>query len=437
MRQLQETKDQAQKLLEQAHKILCITSSKSGVDGIASVATMQQWLVSQGKEVTAVFPGDIPKNLDFLNGLESLQTKFTRQGNVVISVAGGDAENLDYKVASDGSMKITLPVDKDAVSLTQETEKYDLIVCLEVGQLMDLGEIYESQISFFQETPLINIAANGHNDFYAKLNLVDTTASSTSEVVYGLMSATTNEIQSDLATILLSGVIASSGSFLGENTTASAFVAAAELQTAGGAQSDIIENIYKKKSLKTLKLWGQVFNRLEFDTTHRITRSTLHKTDFSMLEATPENIENLTTDILRYIDGSDIFVCVYEWDNTIFVQIRTTDRALNWEEIFVNHPYQTVVGGANAQFAGAHLSEIEKEIFARLVDYQAVTKSLSGDCVYETCQANQNQPTLDIKVPEDKMPKAPETIPFEAPFQPHENETPHTKDWLKENFPKN
>lgn len=451
MRTLPESKKQTLNLIAQAQKILCVTTSTSEGDGTMALLGLQQWLVGQGKQAKAIFPGEVAPNLDFINGLEVLESTFSRQGNVVISVAGGtDKEVLDYVVGEDGAMRITLPVDKQAISLQQEEEKYDLILCLEVSDLADLGTIYTDHIDFFQTTPLVNIATDAANQFYAKVNLVDPTKSGVSEIIYDLMADQGVEITSDMATTLLTGVVAGSESFLGNHTTASAFATASKLQSLGARQSDIIENLYKKKSLKTLKLWGQVFSRLEFDQTHRICTSVLHKTDFQMLEATPDNIENLTRDILRFVDGSDFFALFYEFGGRVQVQLRTNDPSVDWPEFVGDSKFTNVPGGIDLSATGIHLADIEKEVTTRLESYQIQTKGIDPNAAtkYRDCRpSNINASEQVEEVPMPVTPKAPESIPFEAPFQPHENtgETagkgakPDKKEkgWLKKSFPAN
>jgi len=426
---MNETQAQAQALIEKSQKICCITPKHSGGDGVMAVLAMQQWLVGMGKSVKAVFPGEIPENYNFLAHKEVITPEFSRQGNLVISVAG--QENLNYEINAAG--EIVLPVDQKDVKMRQEQEKYDLILCFEVSQLSDLGAIYTDQIDFFQQTPLVNIGTDPRNDNYAKFNLVDPSKSSVSEMCYELMKDT--EMSADLATTLLTGIIAGSESFLSENTTASAFAVASKLQLLGANQSDIIENLYKKKSLKTLKLWGQIFSRLEFDVNHRIARSTLQKTDFEMLEATPKEIENLTRDILRFVDGSDVFVLFYEFGEVIHAQLRSAQNNIDWSKI--TQHYTKVPGGVDVEFTGQYLADVEKKIFTSLIAMQTEGLNLEADLSvkFQNCTM---QGVEQMVIPDEvkiSTPQAPENIPFEAPFQPHENAG--NGDWLKKNFPRN
>lgn len=445
MRSLSDIQKQTLKLIDQSEKILCVTTPQDRGDGAMAALAAQQWLSQLGKTAKAVFPGSMPGNFDFLAGLENLNSEFSREGNLVISVTDSpDTDKLNYHMDEDGKLKIILPVNQENVSLVQEKEKYDLILCFGVDSLDELGDMYRKRIDFFQETPLINIGVSPENDCFAKINLVDRTGSSVCGVLYDLMVAHDSKISADLATILLTGIITSNDSFLSENTTASAFAIASQLQEAGAEQSAIIENLYKKKSLKTLKLWGQVFARLEFDTFHRICRSTLQKTDFEMLDATPEQIENLTRDILRFVSESDVFVLFYEFEGVIGVQLRTSEPTFDWAQIAGEHPYKMAEGGINMEFSDVYLADTEKMVFAALVDYQNKNRGLDADTAPRFLRCGPEK-LIDQSSPVQAIPvvaEAPANIPFEAPMQPHEStgqmpETDAKKDWIKKNFPAN
>jgi len=449
MRTLSAIQTQTLNLVTQAEKILCDTTKNARGDGLMSILAAKNWLEEMGKTVKAVFPDAIPGNFEFIDGVTTIEDEFSRQGNVVISVTKGTKDGeLDYSVGKNGEVNIVLPVKKEAVALRQEDEKYDLILCFGVDRLTDLGGIYSEHIDFFQNTPLVNISANA-GDAFAKFNLTDPTKSGATELLYDLIMAQGSAIDEELATILLTGVIASSESFLGEGTTASAFLTASQLQAAGATQSDIIENLYKKKSLKTLKLWGQVFSRLEFDQTHRVCYSTLHKTDFSMIEATPDQIENLTRDILRFVDGSDFFALFYEFDGVIEAQVRTSSPSVDWEQALRTKDFMLTHGGADLRFTDRHLAEVEQDITSQLCAYQITNKGINRAAVttYKDCRPEGEKAVENVLADEVIVPKAPEIIPFEAPFQPNEStgEIPEQtkpsndgkKGWIKKSFPRN
>lgn len=68
------------------------------------------------------------------------------------------------------------------------------------------------------------------------------------------------EIDADVTTLLLAGIITDTGSFSEQQlVTPEAFDLAGDLIDLGARQQEIIKHVYKTKQLETLKLCGKSF----------------------------------------------------------------------------------------------------------------------------------------------------------------------------------
>lgn len=114
----------------------------------------------------------------------------------------------------------------------------------------------------------INIDHHKSNDRYGRLNYLDVSASSTSELVYNLIKAyeeikSIEVIDSDIATYLYTGLVTDTGNFQYSNTNPSSFLMAAELSTRGARRDEIVQNIYQKNSPNFYRILGDVLNHIE------------------------------------------------------------------------------------------------------------------------------------------------------------------------------
>lgn len=108
----------------------------------------------------------------------------------------------------------------------------------------------------------INIDHHPTNTKYANVNLVDSDAASSCEIVVALADYLGWEMNSDIATCLLTGVYTDTGGLLHSNTTAGVYRTVARLLRAGARQQEIVKAVFRTASLSTLRLWGRVLENI-------------------------------------------------------------------------------------------------------------------------------------------------------------------------------
>jgi phosphoesterase RecJ-like protein len=121
---------------------------------------------------------------------------------------------------------------------------FDCMAVLDCSDLTRTGEVYKLNK---KNKPVINIDHHVSNINFGTLNLVDTEASSASEVVYSLYKEMRVPFDKDSALLLYVGIMTDTGSFRYSNTTSYTHKAAAELMRFGfdvrKTYADIYENI--------------------------------------------------------------------------------------------------------------------------------------------------------------------------------------------------
>lgn len=123
-------------------------------------------------------------------------------------------------------------------------------------------EYHESHSELFDGSyPTINIDHHPGSGF-GSVNLVDTKASSSCEIIFQIAGKMHWPLTADIATCLLTGIYTDTGGLLHSNTTAAVYRAAAALIMAGARQQQIVKAVYRTSKLSTLKLWGRVLEKI-------------------------------------------------------------------------------------------------------------------------------------------------------------------------------
>ncbi|MBP9751004.1 MAG: DHH family phosphoesterase, partial [Candidatus Peribacteraceae bacterium] len=256
----------ATEILKRYKRILVVPHANVDPDGLSSALACYQVFKSLGKDVTVICPDVLPEALEFLPGFEKLQQRIDATQEFVITINlqdGVEVDKLRYTVEDQRVNIIVVPkkgaIRSQQISLAEGERSYDLIVVVDTADTALLGSFYTDHIDLFNGVPVLNIDHHISNAGYGQVQLIDPTAASATEVLYGWFQSDTDmkqALSADLATLLLTGLITDTRSFQNPNTTPKSLEVAAELLEKGARQQEIIQHIYKTKPLSTLKIWG-------------------------------------------------------------------------------------------------------------------------------------------------------------------------------------
>jgi len=140
----------------------------------------------------------------------------------------------------------------------------DTIVVLDSGDLRFVG--VEGVFSCLGRKPIvINIDHHVINEKFGDINLVITTAASTTEAVFALLKIMRVSVTPEMATNILMGIVTDTMMFFNPATTASSLQVAAELERLGGDLKKVSRLVSKNKNIESLVLWGKALERLKWD----------------------------------------------------------------------------------------------------------------------------------------------------------------------------
>ncbi|MGA2666674.1 MAG: DHH family phosphoesterase [Patescibacteria group bacterium] len=374
-------KQQTTEQIKSAERILVLTHVNPDGDALGSLLALSLVLKKLGKDVTAVAPEQPPVALGFLPNITELTKSFsgTKDFVITINTAKTKVDRLGYKhIPEENKLNIVVTPSSgtfknEDVSFTYGAFKYDLIIVLDSPDLERLGPLYEGQTSLFYETPVVNIDHHSGNDFFGKINWVDLTATSTSEILVSLMESLAREkplLDEDIATALLTGIITDTGSFQNANTTPKSLTVAAQLVAAGARQQEIIRHIFKTKPLSTLKLWGKVLESIEPDLEHRFIWAKVKKDDFVETGATESETSGVIDELLKSAPDVDFALLLAEHQEGLHGSLRAIGQGVDvsvMAKLFGGGGHEAA---AAFQLPDATLALHEEEILAKLRHYQ-------------------------------------------------------------------
>lgn len=312
----------ATRVIEDHQRLLVVPHANVDPDGLSSALSCYLLFTALGKEVTVLCPDTLPESLKFLPGYEKLERELSESQNFIITVNledGLEIDKLRYTVEDHRVNIVVVPkkgrITPRHIAFNEGEKKYDLVVTVDTADLALLGSLSRDHADFFAGTPILNVDHHISNVRFGQVHLLDPTAASTTEVLYHWfmqVPAWREKITSDMATLLLTGLITDTRSFQNPNTTPRSLEIAAELLEKGARQQEIIQHIYKTKPLSTLKIWGRALNRIQMDPAARIVWSAVSREDLQEMEAKSAETHGILDELISTIPEADLYILFTE-----------------------------------------------------------------------------------------------------------------------------
>lgn len=197
---------------------------------------------------------------------------------------------------------------------------------------------------------------------FGALNLIDTAAAATCEILAGIMIDSRIAIDAPTAKALYAGILTDTGQFRFGATSRRCFELAGELVTRGAVPAEAGFELYERETIGKLRLLREFLASLRLECGGRVCVGTLPPGVFTATGATQEDTEGLV-DHARCIDGVEIAALVEERaDGTFKASLRAKDPACRVDRVAAQFG-----GGGHACAAGLHLKRDTADFHARLV----------------------------------------------------------------------
>lgn len=214
------------RLLRRSRRVLLTITTAPDGDSLGSLLAARHIVKHYGSECFCYSPDPLPPMFEYLNG--------------------------------DRAVMVEMP---DSV------HDYDLVVIFDTGDIKRTPLADELIKRDPQKTPVVNIdhhptVIEHRGQSAVDHNLVDTSVSSTTQLLYHLLQHLRIPMNRHLATSLLTGILTDTGHFSNLGTTQEALTVAADLMARGAEHRTITAETMRNKSIGTLQLWGRALSRL-------------------------------------------------------------------------------------------------------------------------------------------------------------------------------
>ncbi|MDD5341671.1 MAG: DHH family phosphoesterase [Patescibacteria group bacterium] len=309
-------------LLKKSKRTLITFRKNHSGDAISSALGFYLFLKKINKAADIVCQDfSAPQNYSFLPQLNQIKPSLLGLKRFIISLDLADSKIKDFSYDTKGSnLNIYLTPESGSlaeknISFKSGDYRYDLIITVDTDDLESLGDVYEKNTEFFFNTPIINIDHNPENEQYGQINLVELTKTSSAEIIFNLIKEfDANLLDQEIATCLLTGMISKTKSFRTTNITPATLNIASQLIVNGADRDMIIQNLYRTKTINTLKLWGKVLARIKHDPQYKLAWSYLQQKDFIELNLQNPNLSEVIEELMTTAPEAEIIVLFYEND---------------------------------------------------------------------------------------------------------------------------
>ncbi|OGZ32976.1 MAG: hypothetical protein A2174_03660, partial [Candidatus Portnoybacteria bacterium RBG_13_41_18] len=289
-------RQQAAELINKSQNILIVLPKDHNADCLGTGLALTMLGQDLGKKIDFLAQEPIQEKLLFLPGLENVKNEILSVRDFIISIDTSQKpiKQLRYET-KDSILKIYLgttdKIEEKDIKLEPGPFIYDAVAVIGAPDLETLSPFYEKYTDLFFEKSILNIDYHSANEYFGEVNLVEPTASSCAEIVAGFLNSFfPNQITQTIATCLLAGIIAETQSFQKINTTPQTFNLASLLIANGAQKEQIIQALYKTKPLNSLKLWGRLLNRLDWQEEKKLAWTEADTIDFEKTNTSSDDL---------------------------------------------------------------------------------------------------------------------------------------------------
>lgn len=250
--------DQRQQLIDrinQSQYVLVTVSKDPSVDQLAAAIGLTLLINKLNKHGTAVFSGAIPDTLDFLRPEDTLEKNTDSLRDFIIALDKSKADKLRYKV-EDQMVRIFITPYRTSISekdlnYQQGDFNVDMVIAIGVHNQPDIDEAIQAHGSIMHDAVVTSIAIEEGNEL-GSVTWTDTSVSSLCEMITNLAGQLGQDlIDGQIATALLTGIVATTDRFSNNRTTPNTMTTSALLMSSGANQQLIASELSAGTALAT------------------------------------------------------------------------------------------------------------------------------------------------------------------------------------------
>lgn len=250
-------KQQIVEKIKNSTNILVTVGKNPSVDALSAALSLTLMLNRLDKHATAVFSGQVPPAINFLEPDKTFENTVDSLRDFIIALDKEKADRLRYKVEDDVVRIFITPyktvISEKDLQFSQGDFNVELIVALGVEAREDLDTAITAHGRILHDATVVTINADGAKSTLGSLDWSDASASSLCEMLMSLSEALQSGLLDEqIATAVLTGIVAATDRFRNEHTSPRVMTMAAQLMAAGANQQLIAAKLEEGHELPTV-----------------------------------------------------------------------------------------------------------------------------------------------------------------------------------------
>lgn len=308
------TIDNIKEAIEKAKDIVILTHENPDGDAVGSALAMYLTLKKLEKQVDVIIP-EYPKTFKFLPGADEIK----KEG---------------------------------------KEDVYDLAISVDVTGINRLNGFAR-----YFEDAMVKIQIDHHqvNDMFADYNFVNPASPACAQNLIFIIEQLGVEIDKDIGTCLLTGIITDTGGFKYEGVSAETFEFTSWLLAKGVNVSEVYKKVLQIRTKANFELRKLIMDRLEFLEHNKITFTYITSEDLKNVNAGEGDHDGLV-EVGRDIEGVEVSIFLREIENGFKASLRSNNY------INVSDVCSTFNGGGHIRAAGCNIYGTLKECKEKIID---------------------------------------------------------------------
>jgi hypothetical protein len=250
------TKQQVIEKITNSTNVLVTVSNNPSVDALSAALALTLILNKLGKHTTAIFSGQAPPAITFLDPGKTFETSIDSLRDFIIALDKEKADHLRYKVDGDVVKIFITPyrttISSNDLEFSQGDYNVELVLALGVENQTHLDGALEAHGSILHDAAVITIGNTTESSSLGSIDWRDDTASSLSEMLVTLLESFKSDtplLDQEIATALLTGIVAETDRFSNPKTSSKVMTMAAQLMAAGADQQLIAAKLQESHEI--------------------------------------------------------------------------------------------------------------------------------------------------------------------------------------------
>lgn len=255
--------------IDKAESILVALSKNPSVDELCAAISLSLFFGKMGKNVTAIYSGKTPNALEFLKPEEKFSQEVNGLQDFIIAIDKEKADHLRYKLDGDLVKVFITPyrskITEDDLEFSYGEFNVDLVIAVNVKNENDLDGALSEYGKILHDATMISLSLDASVEGLGGEKWPTNGESSVCEMVAKMAVDEGKEfVDTDVATAMLTGIVAETERFSNEKTTPEAMNLAAKLMKLG-ANQQLISAKMMEKMVPEVKAEESAQENSEFD----------------------------------------------------------------------------------------------------------------------------------------------------------------------------